>query len=124
MSPRSEELLTSAREHVAAARSAHGAGFGAVGVSAAYYAMRYAARAALSKEDRNARTHRGTWTLFQEAFVDTGRFDAELLAAARRAQERREAADYDAWLAPLEQAGAIVADAERFVLAVAQLLGA
>jgi uncharacterized protein (UPF0332 family) len=33
-------------------------------VSAAYYAMLYAARAALSERDEYARTHRGAWHLF------------------------------------------------------------
>jgi uncharacterized protein (UPF0332 family) len=51
-------------------------------VSAAYYAMLYAARAALSEQDRYAKTHSGTWTLFRETFVRDGRFDPALARAA------------------------------------------
>jgi hypothetical protein len=58
--------------------------------------MLYAARAALSEEERNARTHGGTWQLFRETFVDTGRFEGELAAAAQATQPLREGADYDA----------------------------
>jgi hypothetical protein len=53
-------------------------------------------RAALSEEDRNAKTHSGTWGLFQEMFVATRRFPEELFADAPRTQRLREAADYDA----------------------------
>ncbi len=36
--------------------------------------MLYAARAALSEEDLYAKTHSGSWTLFNDAFVRTSRF--------------------------------------------------
>jgi uncharacterized protein (UPF0332 family) len=80
--------------------------------------MLYAARAALSEEDKNAKTHRGTWDLFKQALVDRGRFDAELYKRARNAQRTREQADYDALMVPREDAEEIVELAERFVAAV------
>jgi uncharacterized protein (UPF0332 family) len=116
--------MASARERVRAAHASLEVGFPSVAVSAAYYAALYAARAALSEEDRNAKTHRGVWAGFGEHFVSAGRFDSALFAAARRIQELREAADYDAREISREQAAAIVIDAERFVAAVAAMLEA
>lgn len=123
MSPRSEEFLASARERVRAAQAALAGGFPSVAVSAAYYAALYAARAALSEEDRNAKTHKGAWSLFGEVFVSTGRSDPALFDSVRRIQELREAADYDALDIPEDRARVIVADAERFVESVVSQLG-
>jgi uncharacterized protein (UPF0332 family) len=123
VSPRSEEFLASANDRLRAAHAALAAGFPSLAVSAAYYAALYAARAALSEEDRYTKTHRGAWNLFGELFVSTGRFDSGVFAAARRIQEFREAADYDAREISREQAHAIIVDGEKFVAAVVELLG-
>lgn len=114
--------MASARERVRAAEAALAAEFPSVAVSAAYYAVLYAARAALSEEDRNARTHRGIWSLVGERLVSTGRIDVSLFRAVRRIQELREAADYDARELSAEQAQKAIADAEQFVTAVAAAL--
>jgi uncharacterized protein (UPF0332 family) len=90
--------------------------------SSAYYAMLYAARAALSEEDRHARTHRGTWHLFREQFVVGGRFDEALHEAAQDAQELREEGDYAAKSPKPADAAETVEHAERFVDAVAVML--
>jgi uncharacterized protein (UPF0332 family) len=105
VSPRSEEFLSSA-------------------VSSAYYAMLYAARAALSEDERNAKAYRGVWSLFSEVFVASGRFERELFAAAQRAQDLREAADYEAGSVSAEQADGVLADADRFASAIASMLTA
>jgi uncharacterized protein (UPF0332 family) len=97
------------------------AGHVAVAVSTAYYAMLYAARAALSERDRHARSHAGTWALFREEFVLTGEFAADLAQAAQRAQARREASDYAAESFELSEGQQIVATAERFVAAIARV---
>lgn len=110
-----------AHERLGLARTALVAGFHSGAASAAYYALLYAARAALSEEDRYAKTHRGTWRLFGELFVESRRFDRELFERARKTQSVREGADYDARTVPPEQAEAIVALAERFVAAVAEV---
>jgi uncharacterized protein (UPF0332 family) len=86
--------------------------------------MLYASRAALSEEELNAKTHAGTWGLFRQTFVDPGRFDAELFAAAQRTRELREATDYDAVIVPSDEAERIVELADRFVAAVVEMLGA
>ena len=114
--------MTHARERLQAARAAVEAGFAAAAVSSAYYAMLYAARAALSEEDRYAKSHGGVWALFGESYVATGRFEAELAASARRAQRLREAGDYEASAPEAAEAEQVVADAERFVEAVASVL--
>ncbi len=122
MSPRSEELMRAALEQLEAARTTLAAGLGAPAVSDAYYSMLYTARAALSEEDRNARTHRGTWSLFRELFVEGGSLDASLASDAERVRELREAADYDAATVSRDEAAAAVEQAERFIEVVRSLL--
>jgi uncharacterized protein (UPF0332 family) len=118
MSPRSQELLARAFEGLASARSQLELGHFATAVSTAYYAMLYAARAALSERDRYARSHGGTWAAFREEFVQAGDVDARLFAAAQSAQARREASDYAAEPFERVEAQAIVETAQRFIAAV------
>lgn len=122
MSPRSAEFMAAAHGRLAAARSVETTD-AAAAVSLAYYAMLYAARAALSERDVYARTHRSTWHEFQAAFVQRDQFPAELAAAAQREQPARERADYEAWPASAEEAHAAIATAERFLAAVERMLG-
>jgi len=122
VSPRSEELLASAREWLATAEAALGSGFPGGAAAESYYAILYAARAALSEEDRHAKTHRGTWTLFGELFVQAGRFDRGLYRAARSAEERRLDVHYEAVAISDGEGQEALADARRFIEAVAELL--
>lgn len=96
----------------------------AAAVAAAYYAALYAARAALSEREEHARTHRGTWHRFRETFVLPGTFDEGLYQRVAALQKSREAADYDAATIDEREAADLLADAERFVEAVAHLLAA
>jgi uncharacterized protein (UPF0332 family) len=118
VSPRYLELLRRASEGVASARTQVEAGHAATAVSTAYYAMLYAARAALSARDRHARSHTGIWALFREEYVLTGQISDELAQAAQRAQARREASDYAAESFELAEAVELVAIAERSVAAL------
>lgn len=122
MSPRSEELLTSARARLEAAGTLLGAGHPEAAVSAAYYAMLYAARAALSERDAHAKSHRGTWSRFADLYVRPGRFDKDVAALAATAQRRREAGDYDAKHIEADVAESTHADAQRFVAAIEDIL--
>lgn len=122
MKPRSAEFLAAARTRLASARRLADAD-PATCLSAAYYAALYAARAALSEHDVQARTHRGAWHEFRQRFVSSGPIDAELATDMQRLQAEREQADYDAAEIPLEDAKAAVAAAERFIAAVAAALG-
>ncbi|MGH2954638.1 MAG: HEPN domain-containing protein [Solirubrobacterales bacterium] len=123
MSPRSAEYMAEAHRRLRTARAALGVDDPSGAVSAAYYAMLYAARAALSEEDRSARTHAGAWGAFRETFVTTGRFPEETFRSGPYAQELREAADYHARSPAPEVAESIAEDAERFVAAISEMLG-
>lgn len=119
MSPRSQEFMDSARERLTLAATALESSLLGGATSAAYYAMLYAARAALSERDLYAKTHAGTWNLFGETFP---RFDVELLREARGTQRVREGADYDAVAVSPERGAAVVELAQRFVAAIEQML--
>ncbi len=124
MRVRTGELLNGAHERLGAARLVLDAEIGTPVVSLAYYAALNAARAALSEEDRHARSHDGTWNLFRETFVLTGRFEHDLYAGANRAQGERERADYKPLRYTPDEARTIFAGCERFVRAVEEMLRA
>lgn len=125
MSPRSLEFMDQARDRAVAAAELLAADHLEAAVSAAYYAMLYAARAALSEDDEHARTHhRGSWHLFRTRYVTTEAFDAALFTLAQHAQAAREGGDYEAVKPSREEAERYVAGADRFIAAVAQMLGA
>ena len=117
VSPRSSEFLQAARRRLAAAEVALEQD-PSTALSAAYYAMLYGARAALSERDTSAKTHRGTWHEFRGAFVESGRIDADLAAEVQKLQPEREQADYDAWSAPAEEARRAIELAHRFLGAI------
>jgi uncharacterized protein (UPF0332 family) len=121
VSPRSAEFLDAARRRLALASGGIDTD-PAAALSLAYYAMLYAARAALSERDIYAKTHGGTWHQFRQAFVEPGLLDAELVAEAQKVQPEREQADYDAWLPPEGEAQRVIELARTFVLAVEVLL--
>jgi uncharacterized protein (UPF0332 family) len=122
MSPRSEEFMDQARDRAKLAQEALASGHREGSVSAAYYAMLYAARAALSENDEHARTHRGTWNLFRESFVVTDAFDAALFTLSQHAQAAREGGDYEAVTPSEEETHRYVDGAADFIAAVEQML--
>jgi len=121
MSPRSAEFMDAARRRLEAARRAAESDAGTA-LSAAYYAMLYAARAALSEQDEYARTHSGTWSLFRQRFVAGARFDPDLLSSAQSLQPKRERADHDAWRAPASEAHDAIGLAATLLAAVEAML--
>jgi uncharacterized protein (UPF0332 family) len=124
VSPRSAEFFAEAQARLAAARREVAAADPSASVSLAYYAMLYALRAALSEEELYAKTHRGAWDLFWQTFAATGRFDSKLASEARDVQELRQLSDYEARRPSMKEARRVLDLAERFVDAVAELLGA
>jgi uncharacterized protein (UPF0332 family) len=120
VSPRSSEFLEAARRRLAAAEVTIEED-PSTALSAAYYAMLYGARAALSERDVSAKTHRGTWHEFRSAFVEGGEIDDELAADVQKIQPEREQADYDAWSAPAEEAQRAIELAHRFLTAIEAL---
>jgi uncharacterized protein (UPF0332 family) len=124
MSPRSEEFIEQARDRLVAAREALEAAHRGVAVSVAYYAMLYAARAMLSEDDENARSHRGTWNLFRVKYVTNEAFEAALFTLAQHAQVAREGGDYAAVIPSEAEARRYVDGAAEFLAAAENLLGA
>jgi uncharacterized protein (UPF0332 family) len=118
LKPRSEEYLREADRFLAAARVLLEAQLPENSAAEAYQAMFSAARAALSERDREARTHRGTWSLFEDLFVRPGAFENRLRTAARNAEELRYDSDYRLGGASQDDAAGVLADAEEFVAAV------
>lgn len=116
--------MDQARDRAAIAREILASGHLEGAVSAAYYAMLYAARAALSEDDEYARTHRGTWHLFHERCVVNDAFDQHLHTLAQRAQDAREKGDYEAITPDPGEAKAIVAGAADFIAAAERMLQA
>ena len=114
--------MEQARDRAAIAREVLATGHLEGAVSAAYYAMLYAARAALSEDDAHARTHRRTWHLFHERYAATDVFDQHLHALAQRAQDAREKGDHEAVTPDRDEADAIVSSAADFIAAVERML--
>jgi uncharacterized protein (UPF0332 family) len=110
--------MDQARDRVALARMALASGHLEGAVSAASYAMLYAARAALSEHDEYARSHGGTWHLFRKRFVLGGAFDQRHYQLAQEAQEAREGGDYEAITPDRGKAEEIVAGAAEFITAI------
>jgi uncharacterized protein (UPF0332 family) len=113
--------MAEARDRLGAAKALLSAGFPSAAVSPAYYAMLNAARAALSEEDRYAKTHSGTWMLFRETFFSNQRFDHGLVRAAEDTLKLRLGTDYEARRVSTDEAESVVELAERFVVAVEAL---
>jgi uncharacterized protein (UPF0332 family) len=120
MSPRSTEFLDAARRRLDAAAAVEDED-PSTALSAAYYAMLYAARAALSERDIYTKTHRGLWHELRRVFVETGELDADLVASVQKIQPEREQADYDAWAAPAEDARHAIELADTFIAAIEAL---
>jgi uncharacterized protein (UPF0332 family) len=116
--------MDQARDRAALARMALASRHLEGAVSLAYYAMLYAARAALSERDEYARTHSGTWHLFHERYVTTGAFDQHLHAQAHDAQRAREEGDYEAITPDRGEAERIVAGAAEHIAAIEHVLEA
>ncbi len=113
-----------------AANALHGAsvlldaGDFAAAVSRAYYAMFYAARAALLAEGLATKTHSGLVHVFGQTFVQGGRVSAEAGKALREAFRARQLADYaEEEVFGREDAARYVEQARRFVAEVERLLG-
>lgn len=93
-------------------------------VSRAYYAMFYAAKAALLAEGIDLRRHSSAVTKFRELFVITGRVDTEYLRYLGRAQSARERSDYAPFV-PLSREGTeeILNTAGEFIVKIKEILG-
>ncbi len=92
-------------------------------VSRAYYAMYYAAKAALLTEGLDLRRHSGAIHKFRELFVITGRVEATYLRYLGRAQSARERSDYVPIIpSSREDALEILATAEQFIAKMKEIV--
>ena len=117
--------LAKARDKARVARELRDRGDWDDAVSRAYYGAFHAAQAALLTEGQRADPHRGVVVLFGLLLVKTGKLDRRWGKFLANLKDDREAGGYD----PLsyvdeETAARAVTEAEEFVAAVAQYLGA
>jgi uncharacterized protein (UPF0332 family) len=122
MSERIDALLERARQEIAAARTLADAGFPDQATSRSYYAVFYAAEAALFSLGETRSKHSAVIAAFGRHVVKEGGFDAEVARLLRRLFERRNAADYEWPGQPIDATDDPVAMAERFVDAVERWL--
>lgn len=92
-------------------------------ISRAYYAMFYAAKAALLSKGVDLRRHSASIAKFRELFVITGQVNAEYLHYLGQAQSARERSDYAPFF-PTSRTGAeeILSAAEAFTAKVREIL--
>jgi uncharacterized protein (UPF0332 family) len=85
-------------------------------ISRAYYAMFYAAKAALLDEGVDLRRHSSVVAKFRELFVITGRVEADYLRYLGRAQGARDRSDYVPFISTSrEDAVEVLTMAEAFI---------
>lgn len=123
MSAPIDALLDKARRSLANARRSLEAGDADFAVSRAYYAMFYAAEAALLSRGRVFSRHSAVVAEFAREFVRAGELAQEYGRALKDAFDARVVADYEASEAfPPARAERLLQRAEAFVAAVAALI--
>ncbi len=92
-------------------------------ISRLYYAMFYAAKAALLSEGLDLRKHSASVAKFRELFVITGRVEVEYLRYLGRAQSARERSDYAPFIsASREDASEMLAMADTFIAKIKEII--
>ena len=110
--------LERARREIGAARALIDAGYPEKAVSSAYCAAFHAAVAALLVLGETRSKHSGVLAAFGRLVIKEGGFDREVGAVPRRLFERRNDVDYGLAEPSLEEAAAMVSQAETFVTEV------
>ena len=92
-------------------------------VSSAYFAMFYAAKAALASVGVAVHKHKGIGSNLSEHFVKTGVLDQDYNRLLMQAMRAREISDYDPH-ETITESGAqqAVANAEKFVVAIEKII--
>ncbi|MEE8167468.1 MAG: HEPN domain-containing protein [Candidatus Hydrothermarchaeales archaeon] len=92
-------------------------------ISRAYYCMYHAAKAILLTKDLSPRTHKGLIQKFGEEFIRTEKISKEYSSMLSKAEDLREHADYDVVREfTMEEAEAVVMDAEKFLERIREFL--
>jgi hypothetical protein len=115
--------LRRGNECLAAAKSLYEGGFFEDALSRSYYAVFHGAKSLLLAKGLTGRSHEAVKQLFGLHFVKSREFGPEYASIFRREQDDRLLADYDVAFEPdAARAGQRIADAERFLNAVAAYL--
>ena len=124
MQPEIDDLMERARRNLGIARRLAEDEDYDVSASRAYYAMFYAAEAALLARGMARSRHSGVVAAFNEFFVNTGLLPPNLAGTLDSSFRQRNLADYGREPFPQETAEAMLRDAEELVDAVAGYLAA
>ena len=116
--------LDQARRALDAARLLARGGFPSEAVSRAYYAMFYAARAAVNAEGSEPKTHSGVASEFGRLFVLTGRVPRPTAKLLRQFAGERAEADYEGLELTDDEAQDALDAAAQFLREVGRALGA
>lgn len=124
MKDQTEALLAKAAENLLAVQDLLRSDHPEIAVSRCYYAMFYAAEAALVEQGLEFSSHGAVHAAFGEHLAKTGRLDPKFHRYLIDAYRARQSADYDApaEISP-EDAGTIVERTQEFLFAIKQLLG-
>jgi uncharacterized protein (UPF0332 family) len=118
-----QRWLGQAQKELEVARLLFGGGFYSDLFSNVYYAMFYAAKAALLTEDIEVKSHAGAIAEFGRVFVTTGRFPGELSGLLSRRFTQRIDSDYTLDFRPgREEAEQAIHDAEAFIARARELV--
>ncbi|MFO7898691.1 MAG: HEPN domain-containing protein [Planctomycetota bacterium] len=115
-------LLKKAWESLGAAEELLESGYPGFSAARSYYAMFYAAEAALLVKDLRFSTHSGVIGAFAAHFVKSGVLPPEMSRELQRAADLRQEGDYSVTDVPEADARNIRAQAETFVAAVVDYL--
>jgi hypothetical protein len=92
-------------------------------VSRTYYAMFYAAQAALLTKNLSSSSHKGVISEFGKHFIKTGIFPREMGRELNRAFEKRQLGDYEyTFVISEDEAEEVLANGKKFVEEIVQHL--
>ena len=119
MNDEQTQLLTKAKENIAAARILVDRDFTEISASRAYYAMFYLATAMLLGEDKRFKKHSAVMAAFGRDITQTGLLPAELHGWLLDAAKARNVSDYQSSQSiSQDEASAHIERAEHFLAAV------
>ena len=115
-------LLAKADESLDVARTLCADGHHSFAASRAYYAMFYAAEAALLRRDMSYSKHTAVLANFNREYVKTGVFPAEMFKSLQLGFDLRSQGDYSILPVPRERAEGLLERAAGFLEAVKSFL--
>ncbi len=119
---RVSERIAKARESVEAARELQAAGHHGFAAARGYYAMFYAAEAALLLKALQFKKHSAVHAHFNKVFVKPGVFPPSMFKALRAAAQIRTEGDYGIGPVAEEEVERTITEAQEFVSAVEDYL--